>query len=127
VDEGSRFTGTERIWIDPEGILRFVTLPVAQELEDAVENVRVSRELGSGVPRPGLLDSREAISISREARSYYAGPENARVLSAVAILVGSPLSRVIGNFFIGLNRTSFPSRLFTSEEQALAWLRSFLS
>jgi hypothetical protein len=44
----------------------------------------------------------------------------------VALLVGSPMSRAIGNFFIGLNKPLIPTRLFVSEPEALAWLRGFL-
>jgi len=35
----------------------------------------------------------------------------------------SPLSRAVGNIFLGVNRPLVPCRLFTSEPQALAWLR----
>ena len=41
-------------------------------------------------------------------------------------LIRSPLARAIGNFFRGLNKPLFPTRLFTSEPEAMAWLRSFL-
>jgi hypothetical protein len=33
---------------------------------------------------------------------------------------------VLGNFYLGLNKPLVPTRLFTSEEEAQAWLRSFL-
>jgi hypothetical protein len=64
-------------------------------------------------------------SIAREARDYDAR-EAARVAPAVALIVGSPLSRMIGNFFLGLNRTAVPIRLFTSEPAARSWLRRYL-
>jgi hypothetical protein len=35
------------------------------------------------------------------------------------------LSRALGNFFLGLNKPSMPTRLFDDQEQALAWLRGF--
>ena len=38
----------------------------------------------------------------------------------------SPLTRAIGNFFLGLNKPLMPTRLFTSEEEALAWLKTFV-
>jgi hypothetical protein len=47
------------------------------------------------------------------------------VFSATALIISSPLSRAIGNFFLGLNRTSMPTRLFTSEADALAWLSEY--
>jgi hypothetical protein len=38
--------------------------------------------------------------------------------------VANPLSRVIGNFFLGLSKTAFPLRLFSDTDNAIAWLRS---
>ena len=49
-----------------------------------------------------------------------------RVSAAVALLIGSPMSRVIGNFYLGFNRPQTPTRLFTDTDEAEAWLRTFL-
>ena len=64
--------------------------------------------------------------MSRDARVYFAGPQTAEVESAAALLIHSPLGRAVGNFFLGLNKPLFPTRLFTSESDALAWLSSFV-
>jgi hypothetical protein len=37
-------------------------------------------------------------------------------------VVSSPVSRVIGNVYLRLNRSSTPTRLFTGENDAVAWL-----
>ncbi len=44
----------------------------------------------------------------------------------VTLNAGAPLSRAIGNIFMGLNKPDFPLRLFTSDAEALAWLTGFL-
>ena len=44
---------------------------------------------------------------------------------AVALVIDSPLSRVLGNFFLGFNRPETPARLFTSVDEARAWLNTF--
>jgi hypothetical protein len=31
----------------------------------------------------------------------------------------------MGNFFLGLNKPHFPTKLFTSEEKAEVWLKEF--
>ena len=79
-----------------------------------------------GRRRPVLVDMTDVRSMNRDARMYYAGPETAAVECAAALLVGSPLTSVIGNFFLGLNKPLIPTRLFTREEEALTWLGSFL-
>jgi len=91
-------------------------------LEDARANIEVTAQLTEGKPLPVLVDLREIRSQSAEARSLFAGPEGRAVSSAVALLISSPLSRVMGNFYLGFNRPLTPTRLFTSEAEAEAWL-----
>jgi hypothetical protein len=111
-----------------DGILRIISLPGAEEtLDDAKQIVAASRQLVQGTPRPMLVDLRDIRSHSREARQLYARPESSGTLRAAAILVGSPISRVIGNFALGFNKLVVPTRLFTSEAEALDWLKGFLA
>ncbi len=115
-----------RFWVDEEGILRGEASPAAaQDLAEAKAQVAAQRGLGVSLPRPFLMDIRKARALSREARVYYAGQEVTGVFTATALLVDSPLSRAIGNFFLGLNKPSMPTRMFGDAEQALAWLRTF--
>jgi hypothetical protein len=118
---------TARFWTDAEGILRVEALAgVDQTLDDAKEQIELHRRDHAERPRPILVDIRKIRSVSREARAYYAGYAAAEIYSAAGFLVESPLSRALGNFFLGLNKPMFPSRLFTSEAEALAWLRQYL-
>jgi len=71
-----------------------------------------------------LVDLRQLKSQSAEARAELAGPRAVRVSRAVALLIGSPLSRVVGNFYLRFNRPETPTRLFSSEEEARAWLEA---
>ena len=66
------------------------------------------------------------IEIDGDARAYYSSDEAARQTCGVALIVGSAVSRVIGNFFIGLNKPPYPTRLFTDEAEAIAWLQKLL-
>ena len=95
-------------------------------LEDARENVALCRRMNAGRKRPVLVDLRAIKSQTAEARGYLAGREGAEICQAVGLLIGSPLSRVLGNFYLGMNKPMVPTRLFTSEEEAQAWLKSFL-
>lgn len=97
------------------------------ELADAEEQIRVMGSINGGIRRPVLVDMGAMHSISRDCRRYFSGPESAKVESAVALLVKSPLARAIGNFFMGVNKTPYPTRLFTSEPEAMAWLRHFVA
>jgi hypothetical protein len=118
---------TSRIWTDPEGILHVEARGgVDQTLDDAKAQIDLHRSDGSAKRRPILVDIRGARSVSRDARAYYAGYASAELYSAAGFIVGSPLSRALGNFFLGLNKPLYPTRLFSTEDEALAWLRQYL-
>ncbi|HLL23536.1 MAG TPA: hypothetical protein VK427_15470 [Kofleriaceae bacterium] len=91
-------------------------------LADAVENVAVTFELGGRTRVRVLVDMRGVRSQSREARRYFAGPEAEKATRAVALLIGSPVSRVLANFFLRLSPQRIPTALFTQEPAAIAWL-----
>ena len=112
---------TATIRLDTDGILRIRALPGLEDtLEDARQNVAICTKLTAGKPRPMLLDMRALKTQSREVRAYYAGPETTRLNLAVAVLVDSPISRVIGNFSLGFDTMELPTKLFKSEVEALA-------
>lgn len=120
-------TRTQKVSLRDDGIIFFLSFPNSEHsLSDAKENVAAAAALGDGRKRPCLVDLRQLKSMSREARAYYAGDETAQVEAAAALLVASLVSKIIGNFFMGINKPVIPTRLFTSEAQAVEWLRSFL-
>jgi len=121
-------TRTTRCWVGEDGIVRAVLLPGSEQtLADAEENIRAFGVLLGDQRRPALIDYRRMRAIDRAARAYYAGPETAARVSAAGLVVASPVSRIVGNFFVHLyGRTSVPTRLFDDEAEALGWLKGFL-
>ena len=120
-------TRTNKVWLGEDGVVRSTALSNAEEtLTNAKETMAAIAKVSTGIKRPLLVDLTRAKSITREARTYYSGAEAAAHYKAVAIVAGSPVSRVIGNFYLGLNKTPTPTKLFGSEIEALAWLRGFL-
>jgi hypothetical protein len=115
-----------KVLLDDEGIVRGRYRCVDVGLDDAREIIQAVVSLAGGQRRPALVNLAGIKSMSRDARLYFANEETARVHSAIALLVESPLNRAIGNFFMGFNKPQTPTRLFTSEAAALKWLREFL-
>lgn len=108
---------------DLRGFVHAVMRPGCEmTLDDAKENIAVIFELGGRQRALVLVDMRGARSQTREARQYFAGPEAEQATRAVALLIGSPVSRVLANFFLRLNPQRTPARLFTEEADAIAWL-----
>lgn len=85
-------------------------------------NVRAVAQVGQGKKRRLLVDLSEAGPQSTECRDYYMSAESKKNISAMAVVTGSLLGRIIGNLIIGSNRTSVPVRMFPSEAAALGWL-----
>lgn len=121
-------TRTEHIVLGEDGIVRCKAFKYSlHTLEDAKENIEAVRVLANGKRVPVLVDITEVKGADREARSYLGSEEVAAVQSAAALIVGSPISKLVGNFFIGLNKTKFPTKLFTDEKRAMKWLNTFIS
>lgn len=71
-----------------------------------------------------LIDISGLKSMTHEAREIYA---DAKGLEAVALLAGSPVATIIGNFYMGMKRASrVPTRMFSSEDKAISWLKERL-
>lgn len=87
----------------------------------------LSLRLTAGRRLPALVDLRSVRSQSAEARAYLTGPEAHRICSAAALVVGSPISQVVGRFLLHVNRPAAPTRLFTCEREAEAWLAQFVA
>lgn len=116
-------TRTERIWLQDD-VVRCVVLPTASHtLADARENDEAVTSLTGGRRLPMLLDTRASRGLDRDARLYYVRPEAARQLAGLAMLIDSQIGRILGNFFMTVNKPPFPLRLFTSEADALIWLK----
>lgn len=71
---------------------------------------------------PVLIDTRALRSMTRSAQEATTNGTLVGRTARVAVLVGSPVSVMIGNFFLIFAKPPYPSRLFTSELEALAWL-----
>ncbi|KYF72166.1 hypothetical protein BE11_34515 [Sorangium cellulosum] len=119
-------TSAQILRLEDDGIIRATAFPVHMSLTFAQEVVRATIELADGTPRPVLVDIRAQKSVDRVAREYFAGAEAAKGHCALALLVDSPVSKAIGNFFLALSQAPVPRKLFTAEEEAARWLRGFL-
>ena len=91
-------------------------------LEDARECLDATWKVAGEKRRPVLVDMTRMAGEDRAARLYFVSDEAVNKYSAVALLVASPVSRVIGTFFLRLSEHKVPTRLFTDEAEAARWL-----
>jgi hypothetical protein len=87
------------------------------------EVTRAHVAAAKGEKRPILADLRGVLSADRESRELAVGPDVAAATLRMAILVGNPVTRVLGGFFLRVTSPSYPTRIFSDEEQARAWLK----
>ncbi|MEM6816509.1 MAG: hypothetical protein AAF600_19310 [Bacteroidota bacterium] len=74
---------------------------------------------------PVLADIRQVKSFTKEARDLLAKKGN-NMVNAAAVLVTSPVQRIITNFYIQVSRPEKPTRMFTDEQKALEWLTKYI-
>ena len=114
-----------RMWLRPDGIVQVVLAPRAViVLEDAIAATEAVTQLMGGRRSPMLVDLHDASRQDRAALREFA--RRGDVVSAIALIVGTPLSRMMGNLFVSMSKPLFPTRLFDNEASALAWLQPFV-
>ena len=115
-----------RMWLRPDGIVEVVWAPRSTaRLEDARAALDAMAELTGGRRSPLLVDMRDTGAQDGPTRAAWAS--RADLVSATALIVDTPLSRIAGNLFINMSRPATPTRLFDSKDSALAWLRGLTS
>lgn len=98
---------------------------VAITLESAKEELAMCKSFELDGKALSIVDLSPIKSVSKEARNFYAGKEFSDCYTAVALITRTTISRVIGNFFLGINKPLFPVRLFNDKESAIKWLLTF--
>lgn len=96
------------------------------DLEAAIEIVDHRIQLQKSQPYPVLCDITKVKSFDKQARTYLAN-EGSQLVSAVALIVGSPARKHMSNFYLTVNKPAVPTRVFTSREEALMYLKELLT
>ena len=92
--------------------------------ETELENILEAKKLVGGKNPYMLLDIRSSRGISKEARKNISKNSD---MAAAALIVGGGMSRIIGNFMMGLNKTNIPIKLFKDKEDGLKWLNELIN
>ena len=111
------FLGDSIIRITPK-------LDVDLEVEDVKEMREMLVRLSKGNKYCVLLDATERFNVSADARALIAGKEFSFDRIATAFIITSLANMLVGNFFIKVNKPYTPTKIFSSEENALSWLKS---
>ncbi|MBV9790634.1 MAG: STAS/SEC14 domain-containing protein [Chloroflexi bacterium] len=122
----TKHTRISTVTLREDGIMHVKIAAGAEEsLEDAQATLRACGELARGRRYPILVDIRQMQAQDRDARQVYGSPEAAQIGTAAALVVESRVSKLIANFFLVIVKSSVPTKLFTDEAEAIAWLRGY--
>lgn len=115
-------------WMGKDGIARTCVKPgIDITLDFAIENTKIVTSFFTHKKFPILIDSRGIKSMSYEARRHFSAQGRETKTNAFGIIIGSTVSRVLGNFYLGINKPVVPTKLFDNEEEATKWLEQFLN
>jgi len=81
-------------------------------------------KFSKGISYPAMIDMSGLRSVTKEAREYM-GKEGAALITAGALIVHSPLTQILGNLFLTLNKPKVPTKIFTDKNDAREWLKQF--
>lgn len=121
-EHGCFVTRCYQTWMGEDGIARTVVKAGSDVLlEDAQENSKIINSLVGPEKFALIVDVRKIKSITREAREFFSMRGRDSRVIGFAVIIGSPVSSFIGNFFIHLNKPRVPVRLFSDSEKAKFW------
>jgi hypothetical protein len=120
-------TSISRIWFDPgTRIMHVEARPGAVfDVEQALENKEASIRLADGKKFLLLFSSEGDIVTTPAMRNLSATPEYNDNLHAVALVSANAAMKILGNFYLRLNRPVVPTRFFSNKEDAAEWLKTF--
>lgn len=110
-----------------DGILEYVMKSSDDfTVEDIKETNKAVGELGGGRAFLNLVYIHQLFNTDPEVREYAATEESNRYTIADAFVVNSTALKLVGNFYIRFNKPARPTKIFTSDTEAIEWLKSFL-
>ena len=117
---------TGKITYYGNGMIKFILKDGTEiEKDDIHEIHRTIDELTGGKKHSILTDARCEAKASKEARDYASSRSGERNTVAEAILVRSTSMKLLANFYIKFHKPKVPTKMFDSEDKAVAWLDKF--
>lgn len=110
-----------------DGIIQIEIKPnTTLQLSDGHEMVKAFAELGGGKKHPLLFIAGDFALANAEARYYASGKEANQYTLASVFVVKNIAQKLMGNAYITFNKPVTPTKIMTSQEEAVKWLKTFL-
>ncbi len=82
------------------------------------------QRLAEGKRIPVLIDGRHNYTWDKDAQEYIAQNSGFRI--ATALITDNAVIRILSNSYSKVFKPSYPLKIFSNEEKAIKWLRSFI-
>ncbi len=111
-------------WKEADDIIAFnYSHDLNMNIEVAKDIVSSRLEYSDAKPMYSVIDLSNLKSVTKEAREYMSQPENGlKGILAGAFISNKPLTTVVINFFLVINKPAVPAKFFTNKEDALNWI-----
>ncbi len=97
------------------------------EVEDMREVKKHNLIATQGEKYAVLIVTSDFVGVSKAARELLAGGEIATNTVAYGFLIKNFAQRIVGNYYLRVNKPKTPTKLFTDRLKAIKWLRQELS
>jgi hypothetical protein len=123
----SKVLDTPYVYYELKGDLLIATYKkdLKVNLETAKEIIKERHEFTKHKPVVVLVYNQGVVRMDKKAREYLSSGDGVKGIIAAAIVVGSPFTSFMANFFVSVNRPIMPVRIFSNAEEALKWLKKY--
>ncbi len=109
-----------------DGIVQLTTIEnFTFTIKETIEGIDAIGKLSGGQPVCVLKIAGLGSTVDTDSRHYIANERGARYSIAEAIVIQSFAQKIIGNFYLKVEKPQKPTRLFTDTASAVEWLYSF--
>lgn len=74
-----------------------------------------------------VFDLRNVRHIEINARKFLGTDTATQCMKAGALIINSPIQKVLANFYLRFSQPKVPARLFTNKEDAIEWVNEILT
>jgi len=115
------------LYLRADGIIYVSISPEKEEtVELAKKMVKKMGEIVNYKQAPILFKHQDFALPGKANRDYWATKEACPYSKAEAFIINSIALQLIANFYLKINKPERPTKMFTHEEEAIKWLKTFL-
>lgn len=91
------------------------------DLEAAKKATIFRKQITQGRKLPSIANISSVKEVPKETREFFS-QEAGDDLSALAVIISNPVTRIMGNFFLKFHQPKYPFKLFKDTSSAKKWI-----